>query len=380
MKTSKLIYPLLLATMPALHATTPEFFLDENANLFGGFNANSTTALGNPPSTDFFDLGSNSQFTAAGTVAMSPVSAGDAANPNSGVFVVPGGMNTFGEGPVDGSSLLITNGTTGPGPVGTTTLINNSASSGARFDLSSGNSARLVFAFDYIENQAADGGGSFDPDFTLFEIGFTTTASNGAFFGDTNDDSFFLAGVADPGLQQRGNAATIDQFGDDFNLVAFDENIGVANGDSLGLGTEIVTDLTLDAVAISGPNDQTATANLGGISYLYDITFTTNATDNTLFDISYTITEFEVSGLQSADTITPTGTVLTGTESVAHGLDTDNLDSLDLGLGFRTLSTNTPLSGTSFDGVSEFIVAIPEPSSLVFMIFSLPLAFIRRRK
>ena len=341
----------LLAIASSAFATNSTFIFDESTDLFGEFAGGAT---GGVQGNDF--NGPFEEFSTVGNLNLF----------NNGVHLPETAAN-FDEAPVDATSLLLSHGNNNA----VSHLIDNTNT----YDLSTqGDSLRFVFANHYIQTFNPEGG-SFNNNFTLFEIGITTTGMST--FGAAGDDSFFFAGVSTTmDLEREVNALTPNNT---FDVVTFDENSVDANGPGvLGTGNVLAAGLNLDAVAQSGPSDASSPTNPGGISYLYDFTIT-NASSTT-FDINYTITEFLVTGLQEDDTVTATGNVFSGTQlGVVHGLNEAELDEVALGLGYRTLDSNNPNSGTTFDINAQFLLAVPEPSSSALLGLA-GFAFILRRK
>ncbi|MDP0492114.1 MAG: hypothetical protein Q7Q71_13780 [Verrucomicrobiota bacterium JB023] len=340
--------------LPNLFAASATWILDENVSLFGEW-ANGSGGVQSPGYSGPFE-----EFSTA---------ASNLSNFNNGIHL-PSTAANFDEAPVDATSLLMSH----RNLVGTSYLVDTQNA----FDLSSeGDSLRIVFANHYLHNYAPDGA-SYGSNFTLWEVGISTTAQS--VFGGVGDDSFFFAGVntTNP-LTRETNQKTPDNT---FDVVTYtDSSVGGVNGgDTLAGGNVLAADLNLDALAINGPSDARAAnaSNPGGVTYLYDLTIV-NASATT-FDILYTITEFDATGMQLSDTVTPTGVVFSGTqEDVVHDLDSESLSSVYLGLGYRTLDSNNPNSGTTFDYNSVYSISVPEPGSALLLVLSLPVLYRRRR-
>lgn len=264
----------------------------------------------------------------------------------------PRNGNHTNEGPIDGEGMII--GTSGQ--LGTATYVNSSSN----YDLSSvGDSVTFQFGFHYLDKYAANDAlvGYTNNDFTLFEVGLTSTGTG--VLGSAGDDSFFFAGRnTTSGVFNQGDVGT-------FEIATYTDSTigGTDDGQSLNAGDTLQGNMVLDAVHTNGG---TTSVGQTGVSHFYNLTIThKNATE---FTIDYEITEFDVVGLTSAGTATPTGTVYTGTQDRTH--DLNDLTSLDLAIGVRGLQGDAPISGATFDMNRAFSLAVPEPSVFTFSLFS----------
>ncbi|MDP0489512.1 MAG: hypothetical protein Q7Q71_00510 [Verrucomicrobiota bacterium JB023] len=241
---------------------------------------------------------------------------------------------------------------------------------------SAGDSINFRFAYHFLAKYAPDDSISYAAanSMSLFEIGVTAGSD---YFG-SSADSFFISAVPSLLNPIYTNGDYSDVTGS-YGLYAHTESsVGGSQAGQLintASNIEVVNNLQLNSIGVSGGRSDTTHGD--GIFHTYDLTFTNDGAGN--FVVDYVIDQYIGDSLKAGSTASFDAQVASGSASYAHGLDEATLDDLMIGVGFRTLDSDVPLSGATFD---NFMAAsIPEPTTHLLIVGTLGcLAGYRRRK